>query len=430
MFSLLLGFKGIKRNFFSYIRVILLTLSCTTVICILLSAIFSFLDHYGKILLNSDVSYITVSVTDPEYMGFGVMSHYQPMTRGIPQTLENAILTMDDINYIDQNFGKKIGLKVVSSGAGYAVNRENGAEDEYMFSVYYVTDAYYKDIGIDPCIIIPSRIRAALVSQNAVDYSQESVFFCEYDSEKQRFVTLVNRTAYDDVLTETIDLKMFDDFGFTSEVFWDGDEYVKDDYLLRKAIIMPISILYDCYQENFRFNTKIRIQSNGNMKETSETLKYLNQSHDGKYIYSFEPTAFQLRYEIEEQQKSVFLLIPGLALLLVVVGISFLGIQIIQFEQRKRGLAIASALGATNRHLSIEALVKGCIPPLLGGVISCILTQYVLLNFKIKLLDVIFKPSLPAMFITLFLCLLLGVLSTLPTLIKLYRLSPVEVLKG
>ena len=139
---------------------------------------------------------------------------------------------------------------------------------------------------------------------------------------------------------------------------------------------------------------------------------------------------YLLLAQIREYVEIFKMLVPALIILMSVVTISFLGIQLIILDRQRRNISIQLMCGATKSKIIIPLLIRSCMITVIGGVIG-IFSGIVLTN---KLDIVLYKktvtPTMEAWILTLLFSIILGIIAALPSMNRIHKLEPMEILRS
>lgn len=415
MYSVGTAMRNLRRNAGVYLPVVFLTAICVSVICFLLSGLMSFISHHKSVLLKPEASDYFI-IVDPLYDA----PKFEIKGRKEAGNADRAPVTEADLHYLETECGDiRVKLKVEYL---HRIYLENGL---FETNVYYLSDNYFEEAGVEPCVIIADEvleILKALPEEGWEEYLRQ--FKCDYDAATDTFVSFKGN-RFPILRASQFDMGKLDMTNFYERST--DEEYDVARFAKERGIFVPIQALYDSYIDGTTLS--LRILSDGDPSGAARALKYLTAEHWDAYSYSLNTTSELILSEIYEQRQALTVLLPGTALLLIVVGVSFLGIQIIQFERNKRGLAVSMTLGATPSGLALETVIKAVVPPLIGGAAGCAIASIIMGQLKLTLLQAKLTPSFASIAASLMLCALLGVLSCLPTIRRLKKLSPISVLK-
>lgn len=414
MYSVGTAMRNLRRNAGVYLPVVFLTAICVSVICFLLSGLMSFISHHKSVLLKPEASDYLITMLSLENS-----SSFAEQNRRVPYDPGQMPVSEADLRYLESSCGD-IRVKLMAEYS-QTLYLESG---KYDIAVYYLSDDYFEEAGVEPCVIVADEvleILKALPEEGWEDYLKQ--FKCDYDAATDTFVSFKGN-RFPILQASQFDMGKLDMTSFNVRSM--NKEYDVSRFAKERGIFVPIQALYDCYIDDF---LSLRIITDGDPSGAARALKYLTAEHWDAYSYSLSTTSELILSEIYEQRQALTVLLPGTALLLIVVGVSFLGIQIIQFERNKRGLAVSMTLGATPSGLALETVIKAVVPPLIGGAAGCAIASIIMDQLKLTLLQAKLTPSFASIAASLLFCALLGVLSCLPTIRRLKKLSPISVLK-
>lgn len=220
-------------------------------------------------------------------------------------------------------------------------------------------------------------------------------------------------------------------------IFHAADSYYQrrnqNTVLLNDAIIIPIGLYEPIDADNPYYTGSLSINFYG-VTDTvvlKEIVQYFEQKYgnNGQLECTFNSPLSEAKTYISSQiiLSETFKTIAYVCL--AIVGIGFIGLLLIIFENRIKKMAISLVMGATYKQLYLEAVLEIEAVILLGTAVGGIATYYIInyLNKAITAIDI--KANSLAITYLITGIIISGVLMSFIVLNKIMKIAPNEVLK-
>lgn len=435
LYSIKISIKSAIRNISNYLpTIIFMSIGCT-IIYIVLTGYFSFYNEYKEILSKDELEYIRVV---PEYMGESKYFLTDGTRNDTNELNEYCVILPEDISYLEENYKDDFTLKVDSWLYTEVYNNQETADN--LFSLY-MSEGYVREFrernNIEGDFVICSqnvidKIQSAKDDNrnNDGEFSLQLKFPLAYDEERDIFIGKSNSQEL-----KIHRIEKLNDIGDIDKepinyIFGVENENLEKD-ILENMIIIPINYYYDVYDTKDNLSViNINLNPVKNPSKIGDALTDLKIRHNYIYNYSMTDAVYLLLAQIREYVEIFKMLVPALIILMFVVTISFLGIQLIILDRQRRNISIQLMCGATKSKIIIPLLIRSCMITVIGGVIG-IFSGIVLTN---KLDIVLYKktvtPTMEAWILTLLFSIILGIIAALPSMNRIHKLEPMEILRS
>lgn len=199
-------------------------------------------------------------------------------------------------------------------------------------------------------------------------------------------------------------------------------------------IRLPIETYYPFHHPRNVVNTRLQIQLSDtnlreNMQNISYILQYLHEQH-GRYFSYYLSSDFAEFFAIVERASSesdAFIIVSLLLLVVVSIGMSASFVTLL--GRQKKEISIMLAMGVTKTQLYLVVIIQPIIISSIGALIGLILSASILsMGFQLASTTIYLNIFVLAG-LFLFLQILAGVAS-LPMILKIKKLMPVELLRS
>jgi hypothetical protein len=420
----------LRRNWATYLPTALFLTAGMTVLFVILCGVFSFRDDLRDRLNNVGDMDIRIihewwlyheSPAHAEYIQAFIMDSPQK-NRFIPN--ENSVLTPSDLAMIKERFGDRVSFKASLFKGAYF-----GTDGEYA-RVYtaFLSDDFFIPFQkqMEGDFIVTSRylldyIIAASTPEKSERHPQQFPFF--YDPERDLFTDLDGNGEIKILLFEDAEhLNAFDLLPFISESATGvAREPRWDDYLF-----IPMKYYFDVYWPGDNPNMTLRAGAE-DFNDLYEVLAILNANHKGRVTYAFEETASVFLRGVREQTEMIAVVIPVTLLLMLVISMNFMGLQLMSVRRRRRDFAIQMTCGAGRRHIQGGALLLVMLTVTAAAVLAIVLGAVAVRMLDVRLYNVFVTVKWVSILPVLGFGWLIGALSCLPALVRLSKMSPVDI---
>lgn len=204
-------------------------------------------------------------------------------------------------------------------------------------------------------------------------------------------------------------------------------EYIHEDDI----IIMPMEYYVTSYEPKDAFYTMLNIRIQDYEKSTSEMaeiLEILTEKHsEFEYSLNNEYYDYLKCADTALDQSEIFTYLMCIILLIITIGIS--GLFLLITDSRKCENAICMAMGESKFMLCLENYLEVAFLCFTGGGIGSIVSLIPALS-KANIMGVDMAYSGKSVLYQLFILLAISIVSTIPSINKLGRFLPVEILKS
>ncbi|MDP4182105.1 MAG: hypothetical protein Q8942_13575 [Bacillota bacterium] len=198
-------------------------------------------------------------------------------------------------------------------------------------------------------------------------------------------------------------------------------------------IIIPIKYYYDFLHPKDIPDTHLQINLNNSSQlgiKLTNIIQYLNNKHGNQFSYTIDSELNKYIKTTETIRDNALFanIVTFFSLVVIIIGLS--GLMLLLVNKRIKEYAISIALGATKKVIFLETLMEATIVCLIGGVLGTILETVVLSQKIICFNEFMVVVDNKVQFICIFAPILIGVLSTMFSMVKIVKLMPIEILKS
>jgi ABC-type antimicrobial peptide transport system permease subunit len=348
-----------------------------------------------------------------------------PLEKGAISVDDEAVLKPSDLELIKEKFGGSITYKAAMTGSTFGVG-----ENPYHF--LFLSDDYLEPFlrQKNGDFVVTSKRLFEYFSSITVKGSEKRdglrKFPFHYNPERQVFTDLDGNGEVGVLFFE--DALYLDDFEFEmlQELFpfplGDYEEPDWDDYFF-----IPIKYSFDVYSPADNMVMKLRAGAD-NFDDLYELINLLNQNHNGKVTYGFVDTEAMFLRQVREQREMVSVAIPATLILLLIVGLNFAGLQLMSVKRRQRDLAIQTACGARRGSIVGGALFLTMLTVTVAALLAWVGGTIVVNLLDVELYNVTVTTKWAAVASIFGFAWLVGLASCVPSIVRLTKLSPVEIL--
>ena len=424
---------ALRRNLTTYLPTAGFLAAGMAVLFFALSGMFSFFDDLNDRLRNVEGTDLTVSDawnSDKKGLSQNDFGFYFPYKSGMPSKKgqiipdEDAFVMPLDFERVTELYGDKVRMKA-STWRSFRTEY-NG--EEYEFTIAYVSDDYFRPFRgqMDGDFIIgPRRILdfiAAASTPGSEVCGKLRQFPLLYDTARSVFTDLDGEGVIRQLFTEDVkNLGSFDTKSFVHESAVGEDREVD----INSYVFIPMKYYFDVYWPGDSITLRLNAKD---WNDLYGVLAVLNQNHKGHVVYTFSETVSMFLGAVREQSRMVEVALPATLLVLVVVGMNFMGLQMRSVARRRRDFAIQMAYGAGKGHIMGGAFFLAMLTVTAAAVAAIILGALAVRAADIRLFNVFVTVKWKAAFVILGYAWLLGTLSCLPTQYRLSKATPVSVL--
>ena len=424
----------IRRNLSTYLPTMLFLTAGMTVLFAVLCGVFSFYDDMNDRLGNIKGMDFTVQNDWYLYNEAAPYSHaeFKPvfidnvLQRSAHSVDKNAFLMLSDFDLIKERLGDRVSVKA-SYMMEFSLRIENG---RWEYDVIFLSDDYFEPFRaqVDGEFIMTSRSMLDFIidasTPGSVDFGIMNRFPFLYEPERGVFLDTIRNTEVKVLLFEDAEnTERFDVSPLIRDTAVGADKEPK----WHKYVFIPFKYLYDIYQPKDSDLMRLRISAE-EINDLYESLSILNMNHEGRISYTFDETSEKFLRAVSEQVEMIAVVIPMTLLVMLVIGMNFMGLQLMSVRRRQRDIAIQMTCGAGRAHIYGGVVLLVLLTVTAAALLAVVLGAIAVHVLEIRLYNVFVTVKWLAALPVLGFGWLIGVLSCLPTMLRLSRLSPVDIL--
>jgi hypothetical protein len=418
------------RNWATYLPTALFLTAGMTVLFAVLCGVFSFHDDLRDRMRNvrgMDIRiehhwqmYNQAPPRDNYMQEFGI--NLPLKNRYIPD--ENSVLILSDLTLIEERSGGRADFKasLITGIYSWSNGESYSCQTTFLSNDYF---APFRDQMQGDFIVGSRRLLeyAAVSSTPGSSYRRLPRFPFIYDPVRGFFTDLdgngeIRTLAFEDA--ERLD--EFDLLPFIHEAATEEAREPRwDTYLL-----VPMKYYFDVYWPGDNPNMTLRASAE-DFNDLYEVLAILNANHKGRVTYVFEETASVFLRGVREQTEMIAVVIPATLLLMLVISMNFMGLQLMSVRRRRRDFAIQMTCGAGRRHIQGGALLLVMLTVTAAALLAIVLGSVAVRMLDVRLYNVFVTVKWVSVLPVLGFGWLIGALSCLPTLVRLSKMSPVDI---
>jgi ABC-type antimicrobial peptide transport system permease subunit len=415
------------RNRVTYLPTMVFMTIGLVILFAVMCGVFSFFDDLNDRLKNASRQDIVINhqwalYHDSPPVEDQLSFLMSPRRKNVFPVDEDAVLMPSDLVAIRERFGNSVSFKA-------AFHSNYVSDINVPFKMVFLSDAYMEPFlrQKEGDFIVTSRRVfehfVSLLKPNSNNLIPRHFPFL-YDAEREVFTDLDGSGEIGVLFIEdALYLDEFDLFPVTEEhVAGEAREPTWDEYLF-----IPFKYYFDFYYP--ADNSKISLRAGADdFNDLYELLNLLNQTHKGKVTYGFIETSAVFLRGVSEQAELVAIVIPVTLIMLFIIGLNFTGLQMLSVKRRLRDFAIQTTCGAGRGavvggtlFLTMLTVTGAAVLASFGGVIAVELLD-------IRLYNVYVTVNLRAIISVFGFAWIVGLLSCAPSLVRLVRFTPVEIL--
>jgi hypothetical protein len=418
------------RNRATYLPTLLFMTIGMTVLFAVLCGVFSFLSDLNHRLRNAHEMDVLI---ESEWFTYHEQADYEdviafmntPLEKNAVPVDDDAILKPSDLELVKERFGDSVDLKASMTGS---MTSYMGEDIKLLFLSDDYMEPFMRQRKGD--FVVTSKRLFELFSSaasNSADrdsalrkfpfyYNSERQVFTDLDGNGEIGVLFFEGALYlDDFDFEVVQQLYPYEFGQTEEPTWD------------QYFFIPMKYSFDVYSLADNGTMKLRAGAD-DFNDLYELLNLLNQNHNGKVIYGLTDTAAVFLRAVREQTEMAAVAIPVTLILLLIVGLNFCGLQLMSVKRRQRDLAIQTACGARRGAIVGSALFLTLLTVTAAALIAIVGGTVAVQLLAVRLSNVFVTVKWSAVASIFGFAWLVGLVSCIPSIIRLAKLSPAEIL--
>lgn len=419
--------KVLRRNLATYLPTTLFLTAGMIVLFVIFCGAFSFFDDLHDRMKNVRGMDITIIHNWSRYHERPALGElFRPTQKNVYIPDEDSVLMPSDLALIAERLGDRVQFKAASL-IRFSIKPE---EEWYNFQVAFLSDDFFEPFHnqMEGDFIMGSRrlleVTAAFSTLGSPYYGRLLQFPFIYDSQREVFTDLdgdgeIRMLCFEDA--EGLD--KFDLMPLISDrATGEAKEPCWEEYLF-----IPMKYYFDVYHPRDNAMMSLRASAD-DFDSLYELLALLNENHQGRMTYVFDETSSGFLRGIREQTEMAAVAVPVTLIFLFVVGMNFMGLQLMSIRRRQKDFAIQMACGARQVHLVSGALLLVLLTVTIAALLGAGLGAIIVDLLEVRLYNVFVTVKWISILPVLGLGWLIGGLSCLPTLVRLGRLSPVDIL--
>ncbi|GAA0365901.1 ABC transporter permease [Bacillus horti] len=336
--------------------------------------------------------------------------------------------TSEDYNILKNRHGTEVEIVYFVRRSINYVDTENGLTTFYVF---HVTPDFYNEfqridaqkdhdrrayIGENFYSFLKEMNKTNTINPNELVFSFSNDFpdqIVNWESSVREIEVVENLNEYD--LTKlTLGIEMNNDLNQSDIAIVPLDDYIP--FYHPKDIIQ--SFLFIRFNQVMDANTVF-----------SDIFNYLYKTHGSEFIYSVDNVFEQYVNRTETLRQNTRVASWVALITLAIVAIGLMGLMLLAFEKRRKEKAINMLLGASKGTVLKEMLFESVCITMTSGILG-VLCSWTLLTFNVIQLEGLEIDS--HVLVTIFtigLAAFIGVITTIPSILQLKELSPLNTLR-